>query len=36
MGSIKGHLITLAIALGAVWIANNVEFVGKIVGPKAK
>jgi hypothetical protein len=30
----KQYLIMAGVALVAVFIANNVEFVGKIVGPK--
>ncbi len=31
----KAHLITALIALGVVYLANNVSFVRGIVGPKA-
>lgn len=32
--TVKGHLVTFALALAAIWVANNVKFVGDIVQPK--
>ena len=29
-------VVTIVIALGAIWLANNVSFVSGLVGPRAK
>lgn len=31
----KGYVITAVIALGAIWLANNVQAIGKVVAKKA-
>jgi hypothetical protein len=34
MGKLKPALLMLVVALGAIWIANNVSFIGGFVGPR--
>lgn len=34
MGKLKPVLMMLVIALGAIWLANNVSFIGGFVGPR--
>lgn len=33
--NVKQYLVMAAIALAVVWVSNNVEMVGDIVGPRA-
>jgi hypothetical protein len=34
MGKLKPFLMMLVVALGAIWLANNVSFIGGFVGPR--
>lgn len=36
MGKLKPVLFMMVIALGAIWLSNNVGFIAGFVGPRVK